>query len=107
MLTGQLIGYVGADARVNKNGKGFNFHVSSKYRGVGDMEDKTLWICCFVTFDTKIIDYIKKETQIYVTGDLFIDVFKKEDGSCVPSVSMNVNRIELLGKNEKKEESNS
>ena len=58
MLTGQLIGYVGADARVNKNGKGFNFHVSSKYRGVGDMEDKTLWICCFVTFDTKIIDYI-------------------------------------------------
>lgn len=54
-----------------------------------------------------MIDYIKKGTQIYVTGDLFIDVFKKEDGSCVPSVSMNVNRIELLGKNEKKEESNS
>ena len=26
MFTGQIIGYVGADARQNKNGKGFNFH---------------------------------------------------------------------------------
>lgn len=41
-----------------------------------------------------------------MTGDLFIDVFKKEDGSCMPSVSMNVNRVELLGKSEKKEETN-
>lgn len=30
MFTGQIIGYVGADARQNKNGKGFNFHVSTK-----------------------------------------------------------------------------
>ena len=28
MFTGQIIGYVGADARQNKNGKGFNFHVA-------------------------------------------------------------------------------
>ena len=32
MFTGQIIGYVGADARQNKNGKGFNFHVSTKYK---------------------------------------------------------------------------
>lgn len=53
MFTGQLIGYVGADARANKNGKGFYFHVSSKFKGTGDSEDKTLWISCFVNFDTK------------------------------------------------------
>lgn len=32
MFTGQIIGYVGADARANKNGKGFNFNVSTKYK---------------------------------------------------------------------------
>lgn len=53
MFTGQLIGYVGADARSNKSGKGFYFPVSSKFKGVGDTEDKTLWITCFVNFDTK------------------------------------------------------
>lgn len=107
MFTGQLIGYVGADARANKNGKGFYFHVSSKFRGSGETEEKTLWITCFVNYETKIMDYIKKGTQVYVTGDIFIDVFKKEDGSCIPSVSMNISRIELLGKSEKKEGSNS
>lgn len=98
---------MGADARANKNGKGFYFHVSSKFKGTGDSEDKTLWISCFVNFDTKIMDYIKKGTQVYVTGDIFIDVFKREDGTCVPSVSMNVSRVELLGRSEKKEETNS
>lgn len=107
MFTGQLIGYVGADARANKNGKGFYFHVSSKFKGTGDSEDKTLWISCFVNFDTKIMDYIKKGTQVYVTGDIFIDIFKREEGTCVPSVSMNVSRVELLGRSEKKEETNS
>lgn len=41
-----------------------------------------------------------------MTGDIFIDVFKKEDGNCIPSVTMNVSRVELLGKSEKKEETN-
>ena len=36
----------------------------------------------------------------------FIDVFKKEDGNCIPSVTMNISRVELLGKSEKKEETN-
>ena len=38
MFTGQLIGYVGADARSNKSGKGFYFPVSSKFKGVGDTD---------------------------------------------------------------------
>ena len=36
MFTGQIIGYVGADARQNKNGKGFNFHVSTKSKNVNN-----------------------------------------------------------------------
>lgn len=90
MFTGQIIGYVGADARQNKNGKGFNFHVSTKYKNVNN-EEQTLWVCCFVNYER------------YVCGDVYADVFQKDDGSHIPSVSLTVSRIELLGKAEKKE----
>ena len=53
MFTGQIIGYVGADARQNKNGKGFNFHVSTKYKNVNN-EEQTLWVCCFVNYESKV-----------------------------------------------------
>lgn len=62
MFTGQIIGYVGADARQNKNGKGFNFHVSTKYKNVNN-EEQTLWVCCFVNYESKVFEYLKKGTQ--------------------------------------------
>lgn len=64
MFTGQIIGYVGADARQNKNGKGFNFHVSTKYKNVNN-EEQTLWVCCFVNYESKVFEYLKKGTQVY------------------------------------------
>ena len=102
MFTGQIIGYVGADARQNKNGKGFNFHVSTKYKNVNN-EVQTLWVCCFVNYESIVFEYLKKGTQVYVCGDVYADVFQKDDGSHIPSVSLTVSRIELLGKAEKKE----
>ena len=105
MFTGQIIGYVGADARQNKNGKGFNFHVSTKYKNVNN-EEQTLWVCCFVNYESKVFEYLKKGTQVYVCGDVYADVFQKDDGSHIPSVSLTVSRIELLGKAEKKESGN-
>ena len=101
MFTGQIIGYVGADARQNKNGKGFNFHVSTKYKNT-NKEEQTLWVCCFVNYECKVSEYLKKGTQVYVCGDVYADVFQKDDGCHVPSVSLNVSRIELLGKADKK-----
>lgn len=58
-----------------------------------------------MNFESKVMEYLKKGTQVYVCGDVYADVFHKEDGSHVPSVSLNVSRIELLGKADKKEES--
>ena len=101
MFTGQIIGYVGADARQNKNGKGFNFHVSTKYKNTNN-EEQTLWVCCFVNYGCKVSEYLKKGTQVYVCGDVYADVFQKDDGCHIPSVSLNVSRIELLGKADKK-----
>lgn len=52
---------------------------------------------------SKVFEYLKKGTQVYVCGDVYADVFQKDDGSHIPSVSLTVSRIELLGKAEKKE----
>ena len=41
MFTGKIIGYVGADDWQKKHGKGFNFHVSTKYKNVNN-EEQTL-----------------------------------------------------------------
>ena len=62
-----------------------------------------LWVCCFVNYESKVFEYLKKGTQVYVCGDVYADVFQKDDGSHIPSVSLTVSRIELLGKAEKKE----
>ena len=59
MFTGQIIGYVGADARQNKNGKGFNFHVSTKYKNTNN-EEQTLWVCCFVNYECKVSELLGK-----------------------------------------------
>ena len=59
MFTGQIIGYVGADARQNKNGKGIDCHVSTKYKNVNN-EEQTLWVCCFVNYESKVFEYLKK-----------------------------------------------
>ena len=68
-----------------RTGKDSIFHVSHKFRNA-DSEEQTLWVCCFVNFESKVMEYLKKGTQVYVCGDVYADVFHKEDGSHVPSV---------------------
>ena len=45
-----------------------------------------LWVCCFVNYESKVFEYLKKGTQVYVCGDVYADVFQKDDGSHIPSV---------------------
>ena len=79
--------------------------IRDRYKNVNN-EEQTLWVCCFVNYESKVFEYLKKGTQVYVCGDVYADVFQKDDGSHIPSVSLTVSRIELLGKAEKKESGN-
>lgn len=76
MFTGQIIGYVGADARQNKNGKGFNFHVSTKYKNTNN-EEQTLWVCCFVNYECKVSEYLKKAHRSMYAVTYMPTCFKK------------------------------
>lgn len=97
MFTGEVIGYLGADAKsTTKEDKTvINFSVSALSKSQN--EDPT-WISCFSNRHSHLVDYLKKGTKVYVSGDLKCGVFKKENGDVIPSVNMTVSKIELLGK---------
>lgn len=92
MLSGQIIGYLGSDARTTTKGCAFN--VSTKQR-IGN-EETTLWISCYLNYNSRIIDYLKTGTLVYVTGELTISTYDKGAGEIIPSVCVSVNKIELL-----------
>ena len=52
MFIGHVTGYLGSDAK--KTQKGYSFNVSTKYKEGN--EEKTLWICCFLNYETKVAD---------------------------------------------------
>lgn len=99
MLLCEVIGFVGSDAK--KTDKGCSFNVSHKYKEKGI--DKTLWISCFINYETKIGEYLKTGVPVYVNGDITISTYTTRDGQILPSVTMSVKRIELLPNSRNKE----
>lgn len=92
MLSCEIIGYLGSDAK--KTEKGCSFSVSHKYKEKG--ADKTLWVSCYVNFETKIVEYLKTGTPVYASGDVTIATYSKESGEVIPTVTMSVRKLELL-----------
>lgn len=92
MLSGELIGFLGSDAK--KTEKGCSFNVSHKYREKGN--EKTLWVSCFLNYETKIVEFLKTGTPVYVSGDITISTFTRESGEVIPTVTLGVRKIELL-----------
>ena len=43
--------------------------IRDRYKNVNN-EEQTLWVCCFVNYESKVFDYLKKGTQVYVCGDV-------------------------------------
>lgn len=111
MFTGEVIGFLGADAKETvKEGKvSISFSLSSNNYAKVPEQKKTTWIQCFLNRASPVVDYLKKGTQVYVSGDLYVDIYNKGDGTAVPSVVLSVSKLELLsnkkeeGKKEEKE----
>ena len=87
MFIGHVTGYLGSDAK--KTQKGYSFNVSTKYKEGN--EEKTLWICCFLNYETKV----------HVYGEITVGIFKRDTGDTVPSVTMSVDKVQLLSSKNK------
>lgn len=97
MFIGHVIGYLGSDAK--KTQKGHSFNVSTKYKEGN--EEKTLWICCFINYETKVAEYLKTGTLVHVYGEIVVSTFTRETGETIPSVTMSVDKVQLLSSNKK------
>jgi|SRR5215211_2893147 len=103
MLKTIAIGNLGKDCSVNNvNGKKvINFSVAhtEKYKdSQGENVEKTTWVdCSWWTESTKIVEYLKKGSQIYVEGFPSVKTFTRNDGSTGVAFSLRVLNVQLLG----------
>jgi len=105
MLKATLIGHLGNDAQLNHQTDFcvINFSVAhtEKYTSNGVQTEKTTWVTCakFIQYgqSTKIAEYLKKGTLVYVEGRPEVNLYQRKDGTWSAELKMTVNHIELLG----------
>lgn len=110
MLKATAIGNLGKDCTTNQvNGKTvINFSVAhtEKYKDRdGNQQERTTWVECAYWSDSRIADYLKKGTQVYVEGQPEVRTYPKNDGSTGASLSLKVFTVQLLGSGGKREDS--
>jgi single-strand DNA-binding protein len=97
-----LIGHIGRDAQVNNVGgtNVTNFTVASSetYKDKqGNKQTKTTWFDCALWNNDKLAQYLQKGTQVFVEGQVEARGFAKGDGTPGSSLSVRVDKIQLLG----------
>lgn len=99
-----IIGNIGQDAQIKDfNGKQFiSFNVcdSESYTDAdGVKHEKATWISCLKPVfngSTKIAQYLKKGTQVFVRGHVSSRAFQKSDGTWGSSLNIKVDFLQLL-----------
>lgn len=101
----ELIGFVGQDAEVKDFSSNqvinFSVAVSETFTKNNEKTTVTYWYECKKWGNnTQIAQYLKKGTQVYVSGKPEARAWQKDDGSIQVVNGVNVFNIELLGKKE-------
>ena len=107
MLTLQLIGHLGQDAEIKTIGtnKYISFSVAHTEKftdSKGVKTERTQWVSCLKYGESQVIGYLKKGTQVYVTGKMTINVVESK-----AYVNLNVSDLVLLGSKEDKPKTDS
>ena len=103
MLRLQLIGNLGQDATVNNvNGKNVtNFSVAHKESWTtqqGEKKEKTTWVSCSLWYESsRLVQYLKKGTQVFLEGVPEAGVYTNQQGQTVASLKLRVTNVQLLG----------
>lgn len=104
MLKVEVIGNIGGDATVKKDGgrEFVQFSVASTRRytnSEGNAVDQTDWISCFYhSADSKVVPFLKAGTRVFVRGSGELRLFSSaKERRMKAGLSVNVQEIELLG----------
>ena len=100
----EIIGHIGNDAEVKDLGNNqvisFNVAVTEKWKDKqsGEVKSKTDWFqCAKWGNNTSLAQYLKKGTQVYVSGKAEAKSYNGNDGQLKQVLALNVNEIKLLG----------
>lgn len=99
----EIIGHIGQDAEVKDFGENqvinFSVAVSESYTNrQGEKVTNTAWYeCAKWGNNTAVAQYLKKGTQVYVSGKPQARAWQKDDGTLVSSQGINVLSLQLLG----------
>lgn len=96
-----VVGHLGKDCTTNQvNGKQvINFSVchSEKYKDQGgNLKETSTWFDCSYWSDSKVSDYLKKGTLVYVTGPVSLRTYAKQDGTTGAALQIRVFNVNLL-----------
>lgn len=100
----EIIGHIGSDAEVKDLGNNqvisFNVAVTEKWKDKqsGEVKSKTDWFqCAKWGNNTSLAQYLKKGTQVYISGKAEAKSYNGNDGQLKQVLALNVNEIKLLG----------
>lgn len=103
MLQTTCIGHLGADAEAkNVNGKDFvTFRIANTDKWTDDagvVHETTTWVDCIMKGTPKVLEFLKKGTQVFVTGSVSLRVYSSAKDKCMKAgLTINVRQVELLG----------
>lgn len=103
MLQTTLIGHLGADAEVKSaNGKEFitmRVAHTDKYTDQDGVEHtNTTWVDCIINGKSNVLPYLKKGTQIFVSGSTTLRCYSSpKEKRMVAGLTINVRTLELIG----------
>lgn len=104
MLQLQIIGNLGADAEIKDlNGRKcvvFNVAHTERYKdSQGNQVESTTWVSCIWNSDGgKLLQYLKKGTQVFAEGSMSLRVYDSAKAHAkIAGANLSVRHIELVG----------
>lgn len=103
MLQTTCIGHLGSNAEVKReNGKKFTvFRIANTDKwtdAAGQTHENTTWVDCIINDEPKVLPYLKKGQQVFVTGSCSLRVYSSAKDKCMKAgLTINVRQVELLG----------
>lgn len=101
-----IIGNIGQSATLkvvnSRTFINFSVAVNESYKTAeGTKVEKTTWIDCFKVVNdgrsTRVVDYLKKGTQVMVRGDVDINLYTNRSGQAAASLKLKIEKLQLLG----------
>lgn len=101
MLQIQTIGYVGNNAKTQEydGKKVVNFSVAHTEKiklKNGQEQEKTTWIDCSYWTSTNVAEFIKKGTQLFILGQMFVSMYDKPSGEKEVRIDCRIIRLEFI-----------